>query len=107
MVCARLIQDARGFDLASPLGILQAFLAIDDAAVFGEKLYLLFHDLCGDDVLKTLTVLRALDARVISPERLHLELDAAVSGTGGELDHVGLLAGVLGKWPQFGKVVGG
>jgi hypothetical protein len=103
MTCTELLRHGPGYELSSPLGVLQSFLAIDSAALFGEKLYLLRHDLCGDHLVRMLTVLRALDLGLISTEALHAELEKAAEGEPAALDHEALLAGVRERWPDFGK----
>ena len=100
--CAMLLERGDRFNMASPLGLLQAFLALDSAAIFGPKLWLLWNDLCGRDTLKMLAACRALDAGLLSATRLHLEIEDVKRGKGA-IDHAALLDQLRKRWPDFGR----
>ncbi|MBI4157821.1 hypothetical protein HY502_03155 [Candidatus Woesebacteria bacterium] len=57
--CAEITQLGEEIDPDAFSGGLGAFLMLDTLNIYGSRLYMLWNDVCGRDVAKTLAVLRA------------------------------------------------
>lgn len=97
-VLARLLTECEKVELGSPLGPLQVFLAIDSAAIYGSNIWLLWKDVCGEDMPRFIAAVRALDFGIITAARVHLEM-----ANRGTLDHDTILAELRKRVPKFGE----
>lgn len=76
-------------------------LSIDSFGIYGPRIWMLYKDVCGSDLVNTLGVLRAVQLGIISRQLL----DQAIDGiNNSELDIVDLLRQVREVLPDFGKL---
>lgn len=69
-VLCLLLRDRDLFQIGSPLGILQTFMALDSAGIFGEDIWILYKDICSESLDTFIAVLRATDFYFVTPEFL-------------------------------------
>ncbi len=55
-----LMKDAPAIDPQAWGGELQPLLSLDTHAIYGSQIWVLYKDVCGQDTLKVLTLLRAV-----------------------------------------------
>lgn len=91
-VCCELLKRGEEIDPDSLLGGLGNILSLDSAGIYGEHIWILYKDICGEDLVKMCAVLRSRQLGFISDP---------LAVKPGEVD--GLLAQVKERLPKFGK----
>ena len=83
-------------DFAKGLGTI---LWMDSLGIRGSKIWMLYKDVCGEDIIKTIGMMRAVQLGVISSETLlH-----AIDNYGDGVDVEKCLTKVKMELPNFGK----
>ena len=99
MVCANIIKQGESIDPDAFMGGLGTILWMDTLEIYGPKIWMLFKDVCGEDLVKMLGLLRAVQLGFLSEAKLHIAIDNY--GKGIEVDD--LLNQVQEQLPEFGQ----
>ena len=105
-VCMEVYKKGPAIDPDAALGGLASLLDLDDLGIYGSHIWLLFKDICGEDLVKTIAVLRARQLGFISDYAIKAAIFAAENGRGTRgnyLNTANLLARVQKRLPKFGK----
>lgn len=100
-VLSRMIKDGAAIDPQDFMGGLGAVLSLDTCRIYGSRIWMLYKDVCGEDLMKTLAVLRACQLG----ELTDIEMQHAIDFRGEGIDVDGLVATVKGRLEQFGVAV--
>jgi len=99
-VCIQLLTEGAATDPYNWLGGLGVIMSLDTLGLYGPKIWMLFKDVCGEDIVKTIAMLRAWQLGFVSKEKLlH-----AINSYGDGVDVDGLLEQVKERLPEFGGV---
>ena len=74
VMCNMLAQGA-AIDPDSAFGGLGVLLAMDAEEIYGSRVWMLFKDVCGQDLNKTLALLRAVQLGILMRSKLHHAID--------------------------------
>jgi hypothetical protein len=92
-----LVTSAEKIDPDSVLVALGPLMMLDSFGIYGSRIWMLFEDLCGRDVAKTIGLLRAVQLGLCSEHSLSLAIDGDKSA----VDLPALLASVRGRLHEF------
>jgi hypothetical protein len=98
-VLLNLVQNAEQIDPDSPMGGFGALLNLDSFGIYGPRIWMLYKDVCGENLTKTLGVLLACQFGIISQSVLNTAIDNRGSG----LEVVEAVKKVREVSPNFGK----
>jgi len=79
------------------MGGMVYILALDEFEIYGSRIWMLFKDVCGEDIRKMAVVLVARSHGLITQK----ELDLAINGTGLKLDLDTLVETVVERFPEL------
>jgi len=100
-VCMRLLAESAEIDPDGCLGGLEAILSLDTLGLYGPNIWMLFKDVCGEDLVRTYAVLRGHQLGYVSQnDILH-----AINNRGDGLDPDIVLAQVQERLPRLGSLV--
>lgn len=77
---------------------IMTLLGLDSFALYGSRIWMLYKDVCGQDIVKTLAVLRAVQLGIIG----RLTMNGAIDN-GNTLDIESIIESVKKELPDFGK----
>ena len=97
-VCANIIKQGASIDPDDILEGIGAILWMDTLEIYGPKIWMLFKDVCGEDLIKMLGLLRAVQLGFLSETKLRFAIDNY--GEGIDIDD--LLTQVQERLPAFG-----
>jgi len=97
-VCCELYKTGASCDPDSAFGGLSSLLDLDQHSIYESRIWMLYKDVCGQDLTKTHGMLRAVQLGILSP----LHLNSAIDGVF-PLDPEAVLAEVQKQLPQFGR----
>lgn len=100
-VIMQCLQQGEAIDPAAGLGPLAALLNLDALGIYGPSIWVLYKDVCREDVTKFLGVLRATQLGIVSAREVQLAADARLSRNF-PLDVDDLLLQVRATVPSFG-----
>lgn len=86
-------------DPQSALGSLGAILSLDTEDIYEERIWMLYKNVCGEDIAKTLACLRGSQLGLITS----VQLNNAIDGIGGSFDVNDLLAKVKERLKEFDR----
>lgn len=98
-VCMQMLQRGGDIDPDGILGGLGCILCLDSYAIYGTRIWMLYKDVCGEDLMKTVAMLRAVQLGFLKEAKLH----HAVNNYGDGIDVDALLVEVQEFLPKFGK----
>lgn len=98
-VVADLMRNAEKIDPDNAMGGFGAILNLDSYGIYGSRIWMLYKDVCGEDMPRTLGVLRACQLGIISQS----VLDTAIDNGGRGLDVEDAFKKVQERLPNFGK----
>jgi hypothetical protein len=75
-----------------------AICALDSFGIYGHKIWMLYKDVCGENIENTLAVLRACQLGQLPVSKMLFAID----NHGASVDISTILAGVKAKLPEFG-----
>ena len=75
VVCCEIISKAEQIDPDSSLGPLGALLSFDSYHIYDERIWMLFKDVCGENVVKVIALLRAVQLGLLSESTLNHAID--------------------------------
>lgn len=79
---------------------LGEILSLDTLGIYGSKIWMLYKDVCGEDLVKMCAVMRANQLGFINADLII----SAINNYGDGLDVVDLLLKVKERLPNFGNV---
>lgn len=97
-VCASILKEGEVIDPDGVFGGLGILLMLDTFGIYGSRIWMLHKDVCGQDLVNTLAVLRACQLGYISGK----ELNHAIDNYGEGIDVGDLLRQVKDFLPNFG-----
>lgn len=102
VVCVELLKQTPVVDPDSALGGLGSLLSLDSLGLYGSDIWLLYKDICGEDIAKMIAMLRARQLGFLSKQQLVGAIKAAGAREDTGLDVESLLKQVQEKLPRFG-----
>lgn len=99
-VCLKILKEGEQIDPDNMFGGFGVLLSLDDAGIYGSRIWMLYKDVCGQNLSKMLAVLRGWQLGLVSKERLH----AAIENHGVGLNIEEVVAGVAQQLPRFNMV---
>lgn len=96
-VCLQMLKDGAKIDPDGFMGGLGSILLMDTFGIYGSRIWMLFKDVCKQDIVKMLACLRACQMGFISQE----VLNSAIDNYGKGLDVEGCLHQVKERLPAF------
>ena len=97
-VCMDILTKGSAIDPACMSPFLP-LLSLDSHRIYGSRIWMLFKDVCGQDIAKTLGLLRAVQLGFMSGR----DLDFAIDNRGQGVDVAAMVAKVKERLPDFGK----
>ena len=101
-VCVDLLSQAYHIDPDSALGGLGVVLQLDTLGIYENRIWMLYKDVCGQDLAKMMAVLRGWQLGLLTEEHVAAAVDASLGHT---LDLDDILARVQEQLPRFGAWV--
>ena len=98
-VCVMIMQDGGAIDPDSALGPAGAILSLDQHGVYESRIWMLYKDVCGQDLVKTLACLRGVQLGFLR----EADLNHAIDNRGAGLDVDAVLADVRKRLPRFAQ----
>jgi hypothetical protein len=74
-VMSQLYQDVPTIDPMNIMGGLGAIMELDSLGIYGPRIWMLYKDVCGQDVEKTNWMIRAVQLGVISESDINHRID--------------------------------
>lgn len=97
-VCLKMMREGRAIDPDSFAGGFTGVLAMDTYGIYGSRIWMLYKDVCGENLEATLAVLRACQLGLLRESVMHHAIDNYGEG----VDVPSLLAEVKGQLGLFG-----
>lgn len=97
-VVMELMTEEADIDPDSALGALGSILSLDQMGIYGSEIWMLYKDVCGCDITKTIAVLRAHQLGFVSEG----DIKHGINNWGEGLDVDDLLEQVKERLPDFG-----
>jgi hypothetical protein len=98
-VCMQLLDKGGTIDPDAWAGGFGNLLFLDALNIYGTRIWMLFKDVCGQDLVKTVAMLRAYQCGYVTRG----QLDHAIDNHGEGIVVDALLAQVKERLPNFGK----
>ena len=96
-VCMELYQHTGNIDPDSAFGGLGSLLALDSLGIYGSKIWMLYKDVCKEDLVSMVMVLRAWQLGFIEDKLIFY----AIENNGDGIEMVGLYKRVTGQLTKF------
>ena len=97
-VCARMLQEGGAIDPDAFGNGLANLLSLDTHGIYGSRIWMLYKDACGESLIHTIAMLRAVQLELITEDALN----HAIDNRGDGLDVGIVLATVHERLPNFG-----
>ena len=97
-VCMKMLAEAPDIDPQAAFGGLGSILFMDTLEIYGPRIWMLYKDVCGEDMVKTLGMLRAVQLGITARETLMHAIDNCGEG----LDVDAALVAVKERLVDFG-----
>jgi hypothetical protein len=98
-VVVQMTTKGRKIDPDSAFGDLSGLISLDTQGIYGPRIWMLYKDVCKEDIVITLGLLRAVQLGLLS----NRELQHAIDNYGEGIDVEDLLTKVKERLPNFGK----
>jgi len=98
-VCLEIITNDARIDPQALLHGIGPLLMLDSLGIYGPRIWMLYKDVCGQDLVKTLAVLRSWQLGHTSKQKI----DHAILSRGDGLDVDAVLLAVQETLPEFGQ----
>jgi len=92
--------EATNIDPQNTFGALGPILLLDSFEIYGSRIWMLYKDVCGEDIIKTIAMLRATQLGILDMEDLHHAIDHRGEG----VDVVAILAKVKDELLDFDRM---
>lgn len=99
-VCMRLLKETPAIDPQDILGGLGNLLALDSYNIWEHRIWMLYKDVCGQDLVKMIAVLRAHQLGQLAGVT-ECALNHAIDNRGEGLDLDAVLKAVQDRLPRF------
>lgn len=96
-VCVQLLETSAKTDPDSVLGSLSSLLSLDILGIYGSDIWKLYKDVCGEDIIDTVTILRGHQLGFIDKNTLY----HAISNRGDGIDIDDILRQVKEQLPNY------
>jgi hypothetical protein len=83
--------------LIDPDNMFGSLLSLDTLGIYGRRIWMLYKDVCGQDVVKMVAALRAVQMGLISEETLN----HAIDHRGGGINLDVIMVDIKGQLPRF------
>lgn len=100
-VIMQLIKNGSIIDPDAAFGELAHLLSLDTFGIYGPRIWMLYKDVCGEDLVNTIAVLRAVQLGKLSEN----VMNHAIDNYGEGIDTKSILEIVQTELPKFGKNV--
>lgn len=100
VVCSMILDKAEVIDPDKLNASVLYLIELDVLQIYGARIWTLYKDVCKEDIVSTLGMLRAHDLRVLSTAQLNHAIDNCSEG----LNVEEALAEVRERLPNFGKI---
>jgi hypothetical protein len=100
-VCAMMLKQGAQIDPDDFAGGLGNLLSMDTLGIYGPAIWMLYKDVCGEDLRATCALLRAWQLGFVSD----VELRAAIDSYGDGIDVPGLVTQVEERLPRFQRAI--
>lgn len=97
MVCMRILNEGMNIDPDGMFGGLSILLMLDTYNIYGPRIWMLYKDVCGQDIVKTIAALRVCQMGLFPIEKLQHTIDSYGEG----VDPDELLTMVKNRLPNF------
>ncbi|MFA5150828.1 MAG: hypothetical protein WC433_08055 [Candidatus Omnitrophota bacterium] len=98
-VLMSLYTDGKKIDPDNFMPGLGEILSLDTLGVYGSKIWMLYKDVCGEDLVKMCAVMRANQLGFVNSDLII----SAINNYGAGIDIDDLLKQVKARLPEFGK----
>ncbi len=98
-VLCDVINNGRAIDPDSAMGSFGSIAILDMLEIYGSGIWMLYKDVCGEDIVKMIAVLRAWQIGLVSASTITY----AMENRGDGLDVDDVLSRVQERLPDFGK----
>ncbi len=95
-VLVQMTRQSPGVDPQNAMGSVGPLLSLDTHGIYGSRIWMLYKDICGQDIVKTLAALRACQLGLLA----ECELINAIDGLH-EIDADAVLAEVKARLSHF------
>lgn len=102
VVCMQLVQKGPDIDPDDVFGGIGKILSLDTHRIYGSRIWMLYKDVCEQNIATMIGLLRAVQLGFLPEE----DLQHAIDNYGESLDIPELLQKVKAKLPAFGIEVG-
>lgn len=96
-VCAEILNNGKEIDPDGALGGVGILLMFDTFGIYGSRIWMLYKDVCKQDLVKTIAMLRAVQLGILNEEKLQ----CAISNYGKGIDIDDLHKKVRQRLPRF------
>lgn len=96
-VCSMMLQYGGAIDTDDIMGGLGSILMLDTLGIYGPEIWMLYKDVCGENLKKTIAVLRANQLGEIKTS----DLKHAIQNRGHGVDVAACVEFVKGRLPGF------
>lgn len=100
VACAEIMRTAETIDQDAALGGIGIILSFDDMGIYGSRIWMLFKDVCGQDTVKLLAILRARQLGGLAGIS-EAKINHAIDNCGEGIDHEEVLKAVKKELPKF------
>ena len=99
-----MIQSNEEIDPDCAFGPYGPLLSLDSYAIYGDGIWILFKDICGQSIPKTLGVLRGMQLGIIGEATVHEAINGRRQGKGASTLNVdAVMEKVCKRLPKFNK----
>ncbi len=74
-VCADILNRGSDIDPDGALGGLGILLMLDSFSIYGSKIWMLYKDVCKQDLVKTVAMLRSVQLGILNEDKLQYAID--------------------------------
>lgn len=99
-VCVMLMTQNENIDPDAAFGPLSSILALDTNEIYGSRIWMLYKDVCKQNIILVISTLRAIQLGFISQQ----QLDHAIDNYGEGIDVADLYKKVCEKLLNFKKI---
>ncbi|KKL70479.1 hypothetical protein LCGC14_1813030 [marine sediment metagenome] len=96
-VCKEFVKKTKEIDPDDLLGEMSNILSLDTFAIYGSRIWMLYKDVCKQDIVKVIGLLRAAQLGFMTKS----ELDHAIDNYGESIDIDSLMSKVRERLPNF------
>ena len=69
-VCINMLNNAERIDPDAAFGGMGCLLSLDTHGIYGSSIWMLYKDVCGEDIVKTLALLRSVQLGLLEESKL-------------------------------------